>query len=479
MPIILKTRDGGQISCATHRLSRLAELPFYNDIIYIKVVKGAKAKGKEHEEDEEDSTLPETLPTRLQMLICPDCSLTKLPPLPESLLVLQASNNRIKQFPPVHHLHSLETVCLAGNSITRIEAVCFPSSLKTLDLSDNILETFSVAQWPHHLVSLNLSTNRLVELDPSFDDLNRTCKVSVTYNDFPPQKHNAFTVWINPRSNDEQLESAITYVRRYARFGIRVRVHGMADDEIVEDGPPQPPLPQHRRQQIQETIRNLERRPAASALIYTDGQNVHAGSVQRSTDSSVAWLIENGERMYAEEYVNSSSTAEERLLHRNQAIHELKTSWRPKFYEICKWIRTWQANKALRKNIAEETIHSVHGISYGDLLSLVWQAIKTHEHRKEILSVLQQEILESRNLCFTGRFTRTLNALSGFIEQVNVQISENEQMSHRIVQCLKQVAIHHKQGNEAYERLGKIEVNKILDEFDMASAAREPWLDAI
>ncbi len=467
MPIILKTRDGGQVTCATHRLSCLSELPFYNDVVYIRVIS---------EPGQEPAEMPSWLPKRLQMLICPNCSLTLLPPLPESLLVLYAENNRLITLPDLQHLGSLETVNLSGNSITNVDLTSFPPALKTLYMSDNILRTFTVAQWPEHLVELDLSSNRLEELDPSFDSLVTTCKVSIKYNDFPPQKHNAYTIWITPLDNPEQVVSKVAYVRRFARFGIPVKVKG--DNLPSDDWPHQPLLAEHTRQ-LRE-IQTIQSQPVAvSATIYTDSQNVHAQSIQRSTDSSVAWLIQNATRVTDAENSDMEYPRNIRNI-RSRAIEDLKRNWRPKrFYQICKWLNMLKANKILAKNAAEETIHSIHGISYGELITCIWQAIKAHEHCYEILMVLQQEIVESGSLCFTGRFTRALNSLSGFLEQVNVQISENEQMSHRITQCLKQLAATYEEGTEAYENAGRIEVGKILDEFHVSTCHRQAWLDAV
>ncbi len=466
MPITLKTRDGGHISCATHRLSRLSELPFYEDIVFIKVHEQGKQERTEHGATIE---LPDRLPKRLQILICSDCNLTRMPHLPESMLALYAKNNCLSELPPLAHLTSLEILTLARNSITDVNDFRFPQSLKNLDLSDNIITSFSVAQWPEHLVELDLSTNRLKEIDTSFDHLIMTCKVSLAYNDFPPQKHNAFTLWIDMQ-NAAHVASKIESVRRYIRFGIPIRVKASNEDMTMPSlatNSRQPVLLRRQQQQQHYLDMYQNRSLAATARIYTNSQNVHSSSVQQSADASVAWLIENARTTDPD--ITSTD-----------AVTYLKRSWRPRrIYHICEWLRTWKANKILTKNFNDRTIHSVHGITYENLITLIWVVVRAHNDRNEILHVLKQEITASSGLCFTGRFTRTLNSLSGFIEHVGIRISDNEQMSHRIVQCLKLVEARYKKGTEAYEHEGRIQVAKILNDFHLTDSDRQAWLEAV
>ena len=70
--------------------------------------------------------------------------------------------------------------------------------------------------------------------------------------------------------------------------------------------------------------------------------------------------------------------------------------------------------------------------------SMVWDRIRVHPDRKEILKVLDQELKDSMNLCFTGRVTRLVNCLNGFDSDVVIQISKNEQLNNLMVLIKKQ-----------------------------------------
>jgi len=57
-------------------------------------------------------------------------------------------------------------------------------------------------------------------------------------------------------------------------------------------------------------------------------------------------------------------------------------------------------------------------------------------NKDEILTVLNQEINDGLYMCFTGRLTRLLNTLVGFYDDIELQISDSEQITN-IIMALK------------------------------------------
>ncbi|KAJ3167038.1 hypothetical protein HDU87_001733 [Geranomyces variabilis] len=461
MPVTMKTRDGGSISSA------------------LKIIDQCSKRDQCGFQQ-----FPERLPATLQILKFSGNAFTKLPPLPTTIRAIYGKDNRLSEFPDISHLASVETVDLSGNYIAEISDYNFPPSLKTLDLSDNIIKTFTVHTWPEELLELNLSVNRLVDIHSTFDSLNKTCKVSLDQNDFPCQKHNAYTLWIDPETESEAaIAEKFTHVARFLRFGIDIRVKNSTvavtpEPDILYDH--QPYL-----ETTRTTIATIKRNQRRGNLrtIYDNSQNVHASSVQDSTNAAVGWLIENAKDKPATTMHNDSSSDTSAINPQHNGVpaweHVIR-AWRPRrFYHICKWLKTRRANRILRSYVQDTTIHSVHGLSYGQLVDLIWCAVKDHPHRYDILSVLQQEILEGQGLCFTGRFTRALNALSGFIEQVTVQISENEQMSNRIVQALRGLPEKEEEDSPSYQEKARKLVSEILREFNIPTGEWAIWLDAV
>ena len=51
----------------------------------------------------------------------------------------------------------------------------------------------------------------------------------------------------------------------------------------------------------------------------------------------------------------------------------------------------------------------------------------------QLFNILNQEMNDSICKCFTGRMTRLLNVLNGFFPDIEIQISNNEQISNIIL----------------------------------------------
>ena len=56
-----------------------------------------------------------------------------------------------------------------------------------------------------------------------------------------------------------------------------------------------------------------------------------------------------------------------------------------------------------------------------------------HENKQDILPILSQEMSDALCMCFTGRITRLVNTLSGFVPEVIMHISDNEQISNLVL----------------------------------------------
>jgi hypothetical protein len=78
----------------------------------------------------------------------------------------------------------------------------------------------------------------------------------------------------------------------------------------------------------------------------------------------------------------------------------------------------------------DDSVHSELNLTFEEVLISVWCKIKNNINKQEIIKILNIEILDSECKCFTGRLTRLVNCLSGFDENIKMQISDNEQMSN-------------------------------------------------
>jgi hypothetical protein len=78
-------------------------------------------------------------------------------------------------------------------------------------------------------------------------------------------------------------------------------------------------------------------------------------------------------------------------------------------------------------------------VSFMDVLIAVWNRIVTNPNAVEIKKMLNVEMTDSIEMCFTGQISRLVNCLSGFDELVEVKISDNEQIANIISMIEKQM----------------------------------------
>src|SRR5581483_10576294 len=154
-------------------------------------------------------------------------------------------------------------------------------------------------------------------------------------------------------------------------------------------------------QSIQIT-RFLERFKNIKKSIYQDGQNVHDPNVQNSVTESVQNLLRDPKPIPALEFILCSDLSAD-------------------------------IKQAITEYYADNTIHSVQLITYGELMDYVWNRIIISEHKTELMKILEEQIRDADCKCFTGRFNRTLSILEGFYPDINIKISDNSQIAATIL----------------------------------------------
>ncbi len=104
-----------------------------------------------------------------------------------------------------------------------------------------------------------------------------------------------------------------------------------------------------------------------------------------------------------------------------------------------------------------------------DKLTINLETVKNEIINNEILKVLNQEITDGLCMCFTGRLTRLLNVLVGFYDDIELQISDSEQITN-IIMSLK---------NKYDDEQLKEAVKKELLERQYSEAIINEWLEYI
>jgi hypothetical protein len=96
-------------------------------------------------------------------------------------------------------------------------------------------------------------------------------------------------------------------------------------------------------------------------------------------------------------------------------------------------ILTDKTKKLIDEYSKDTNYHSVLLITFKELLMYIWLLITINEHKDEIKAILNTEILDSENKCFTGRLSRLVNCLNGFTDLVKINISDNQQIANIII----------------------------------------------
>ena len=105
----------------------------------------------------------------------------------------------------------------------------------------------------------------------------------------------------------------------------------------------------------------------------------------------------------------------------------------------------------------EPTPHSIHLITYKELLSYVWQRIIKSDHEEELLNILVEELAEAECKCFTGRFNRTLSTLVGFYDDIKINISDNSRIGTIISLVEKEIIPYNAEEHRAKSRIRLLE----------------------
>jgi len=118
------------------------------------------------------------------------------------------------------------------------------------------------------------------------------------------------------------------------------------------------------------------------------------------------------------------------------------------------------------------TIISKNGVMYSEIFERIWSISNIHKHKTEIRKILKDEIYAGIGVCFTGRVTRLVNVLCGFIDGVQISYSENEQINNAIITTRRRC--------EEDKTLNIIdEAKQVLTSLSVSEDKQKIWLEAL
>jgi hypothetical protein len=170
--------------------------------------------------------------------------------------------------------------------------------------------------------------------------------------------------------------------------------------------------------------------------IYSDTQNVHSSSIQRSVKNSINNIMKD------------IFTIEEKDLH--------------------EYIMHLECYPNLLEYFDNREYHSELLITFYELFIKVFGRIINSEHKDELFKRLNEEMLDSECKCYTGRISRLVNVLSGYYDDVNIRISDNEHISSIILKIID--------GNEMNDDY-RIIIKKELKEVGYSDDIIDNWIN--
>ena len=314
------------------------------------------------------------------------------------------------------------------DNLVNLESLYLPNN-KLTSLSEGIFDNLV------KLEDIVLFNNKLTSLPKGiFNNLVNLKYLNISHNKLNSIPYNIF-------NNLENLEKLYLYNNKLTSLPLSLRNCRRLDQLYYYNNPIEyiPP-------QLQRFLDRMENRAIQS--ISKDNQNVHNSAIQRSLSTSISNLLKEKPSLTTEEVVT--------FIANNEII-------------------TPEAKSYLLTYSEDETIHSVHDVTFSEVLTSVISEIISmkEELSSEVLKILSEEISDSICKCFTGRISRLVNSLNGFSPKVKVEISKNTQISTILAQTSEKISIA-----ETEEEITKIkeETIKNLREHDFTEEEIEDWM---
>lgn len=303
---------------------------------------------------------------------------------------LDLSSNRIENLPDcIKTMTSLRTIKLLDNPIKEFPlSLCSLIKLRLLDLSHCKIRSIPKEIYSlRNLTLLDLSHNQLSSLPREIGMLTSLTLLKLNSNHL------------------SSLPSSLRNVNSLER--IELEENNISDLPLLYELP-----------RVTFTLYNnpITFRPSEEKNIYQDSENVHDRTVQHSLRSSLQKLLQSTPLKNIVSLEDILNEVEDRP-HLSDEIKDI-------IYEWC---------QELTETFVE------HQLTYSDVFRLIWSRISSHKEKESLLSILSYELNDSVDKCFVGKMARLVNVINGYDNDVEIHISEKEQLCQILIQTKKQI----------------------------------------
>lgn len=335
---------------------------------------------------------------------------------------LDLRNNRLKYFPNKMP-PNLTEFCISFNNLIKIpDTNCFGPNITTINISNNKIDNL-----PKWFKELNHENINLIVM-PNY---------KIKYEDYLPYYKTDRPAGVYNIANEPQLDL------NFLGVIFTPDVYYFPSDTIKP----------------KTTSENL--------------QNVHSTDIQETFAESVNKLM----KIKTIDIKDIRQSVYDYYVTRNLKKPSFGKHVRKFMYEIFNRPTTIETNdqifiRILNTNLDLGSIVQRCGVTYFEIFKKIWEITETHEHKEEMRKILRDDIFEARGVCFTGKVTKMVNSMSGFIPEINVGYSENEQINNMVIIIMRRAE---KDKNiNVYD-----EVKKELDNLKIDEEKQKIWLEAL
>lgn len=428
------------------------------------------------------SNLPNSITklTNLSCLYANNNDITKLPfwfGKLENLLCLYLNHNKLTELSPsFNNLSNLLEIGLDHNEFSEFPSE-IPCSIESISLMNNNILNMNV-EWKFYydLKFINLSNNPLTQLGNDFVKLKKLGCLNLSHCNFNVIPDSIYELEnliqidlhcnnINEISTEIENLSKLEKIHISSNHIIHIpsEIGNCPEIEYID-------VRNNPIEYIPETLINItlyddmphlddlplvEPAPNDNILVqdnhvYFNPESVHNTYIQGCIKTSIQNIMKDEQNI-------SIPNIRSQIIHDNILTQEVK-------------------ELIIEYSISNEVQQYLNNITYTILLQAVWQRIQKHEESTEIKKILIQEIIEGKDKCFTGKLAQLVNSLVGYYDDVQINISQNEQINLIILNIRNKLIEENDEiDNEQWQTL----VTQELIERGYSESITNIWIKAI
>ena len=329
---------------------------------------------------------------------------------------------RITKIPDMYYFKFLENIRICHCTI-KVCDTYFPDTLRILHITYSCMEEFIPKNYPNKLAELDLSFNFLKKV-PLCLESNRNAKINLGHNEF----------WYQQKFNISNIESSKTSEIKLAH---ELNLIGTDKVQKVID------VYKNNNKAVVDlvTVLNTEK------PIVSNKQSVHLTSVENSTLKSI-------------EYILKKRTPPLDLTTLNNIITT---------FDLDSEFTLDRFNKQMK--------HNIYNTTYIDIFYKVY-CIIIDLNNDELMNLFIEEVKDSTCTCLTGQLVRMCNSLAGFVDEIKINLSSNEELSNMIIALRKRYAIKYP-NKFMYVRETIPAVMQLLEDSCIDISEQDAWLEYV